>query len=211
MTAMRDKTMANDPQNRAAPGMGWPVAIFIGTAMLAGGFAGYNRAAAETGGPALSPWIGALIATALGVTAFGFYVRRHADWFRSWSPRKRLYWVSILLAGTLGMVSAIMLQADGNTELFDNGALPPSVAIGLSALWVVGLVVSLIIYHRTVDDHERHAYHRGALAGFYAFVFPCPVWWVLARAELAPPVEAMPLFLLSMVANAVVYLWFKFR
>src|SRR3546814_2197857 len=76
------KTMANDPQNRAAPGMGWPVAIFIGTAMLAGGFAGYNRAAAETGGPALSPWIGALIATALGVTAFGFYVRRPADWFR---------------------------------------------------------------------------------------------------------------------------------
>src|SRR3546814_2765499 len=88
-----------------------------------------------------------------------------------------------------------MVQADGNTELFDNGALAPSVAIGLSALWVVGLVVSLIIYHRTVDDHERHAYHRGALAGFSAFVFPCPVWWVLARAELAPPVEAMPLFL----------------
>src|SRR3546814_5715560 len=83
MTAMRDKTMANDPQNRAAPGMGWPVAIFIGTAMLAGGFAGYNRAAAETGGPALSPWIGALIATALGVTAFGFRSEEHTSELQS--------------------------------------------------------------------------------------------------------------------------------
>src|SRR3546814_17032183 len=126
--------------------MGWPVAISIGTAMLAGGFAGYNLAAAETGGPALSPWIGALIATALGATAFGFYVRRHADWFRSWSPRKRLYWVSILLAGPPGVVSALMLWADGHTELLDNGARDPYVAIWLLALWVVGCVVFFIIY-----------------------------------------------------------------
>lgn len=210
MMAMKDKTMAND-QKRAAPGMGWPVAIFIGTAALAGGFAGHNRAAIEAGNPALSPWIGALIAIALGTAAFALYVRRHADWFRRWSPRKRLYWISMVLAGGLGMVSAIMLQSASEAKLLSNGPLTPTLAIGLAALWVVGLAVSLIIYHRNVDDHERLAYHLGGLAGFYAFVFPCPVWWVMARADLAPPVEAMPLFALSLVANAIVYFWFKFR
>lgn len=209
--ALKDKIMANDPRNRAAPGMGWPVAIFIGTALLAGAFAGYSKAAAEAGDPALAPWAGAAIAIAMGAAAFAVYVRRHADWFSRWSPRKRLYWVSLVLAGALGMVSAIMLQAGGDAELFDNSTLTPSLAVGLSVLWVAGLAVSLVIYHRNVDDHERHAYRLSGLAGFYAFVFPCPVWWVLARAGLAPPVEAMPLFLLSLAANAIAYLWFKFR
>ncbi|XVJ64435.1 MAG: hypothetical protein HEQ22_09905 [Sphingopyxis sp.] len=191
--------------------MAWPIAIFIGTAMLAGGFAGYSEARVEHGQSALSPWAGAMIAIALGAAAFALYVRRHADWFARWSPRKRLYWISILLAGALGLVSAIMLQAGGNADLLSDSALTPALASGLSVLWVAGLTVALILYHRTVDDHERDAYNRAALAGFYAFIFPCPVWWVLARADLAPPVEAMPLFALSMAVNAVVYCWFKFR
>lgn len=203
--------MTNDPQYRRIPGMGWPIAIFMGTAMLAGAFAGYSETRAELGHPALAPWAGAMIAIALGAVAFAFYVRRYADWFRQWSPRKRLYWASLALAVALGLVSAIMLQAGGDTDLMSESALTPALAIGLSAFWIVGLLVTATIYHRTVDDHERLAYHLGGLAGFYAFVFPCPVWWVLARAELAPPVEAMPLFALSLTANALVYFWFKFR
>lgn len=212
MMVTKDMSMANDPLQRRIPGMGWPVAIFIGTAMLAGGFAGYSEARADAGHDALPAWAGALIAIALGAAAFALYVRRHADWFRQWSLRKRLYWVSMVLAGSLGMISAIMLQAGGHgTGLMSNSPMTPTLAIGLSIFWVVGVVVAMVIYHRSVDDHERRAYHLGGLAGFYAFVFPCPVWWVLARAELAPPVEAMPLFVLSLAANAVVYFWFKFR
>lgn len=211
MTAMKDKIMTNDPQRRRIPGMGWPIAIFVGTAMLAGAFAGYSETRAELGHPALAPWAGAMIAIGLGAAAFALYVRRHADWFRQWSPRKRLYWIGLVLAGTLGLVSAIMLQANGDTDLMSDSAMTPTLAIGLSALWLIGLVSALIIYHRTIDDHERMAYQIAGLAGFYASVVPCPMWWVLARASLAPPVEAMPLFVLSLTVNALVYCWFKFR
>lgn len=213
MMAMKDMTMVNEPQKRRAPNMIWPIAIGIGTAMLAGGFAGYNDAAAERGDAVLAPWIGPVVAVLIGGLALAYYVRRHADAFRSWSPRKRLYWISLILSGALGFVAAMVMQAgsDGTDGLFSNAALTPPVAIALSAMWVVGLTIALILYHRTVDDHERQAYHLGGLAGFYAFVFPCPVWWVLWRADLAPPVEAMPLFGLSLAANAVIYFWYKFR
>lgn len=213
MMAMKDMTMVNEPQKRRAPNMIWPVAIGIGTAMLAGGFAGYNDAAAERGDAVLAPWIGPVVAVLIGGLALAYYVCRHADAFRSWSPRKRLYWISLILSGALGFVAAMVMQAgsDGTDGLFSNAALTPTVAIALSAMWVVGLTIALILYHRTVDDHERQAYHLGGLAGFYAFVFPCPVWWVLWRADLAPPVDAMPLFGLSLAANAVIYFWYKFR
>ncbi len=211
MTVSRERKMANDRKQGGAPGMGIPIAIGIGTAMLAGAFAGYNESTVEAGGKPLATWIGPLFALAIGAAAIAYYFRRHADWLRSWSPRKRLYWISLLLAGALGFVTAILLQSTGTGGLFNDDAISPAVAILLSLLWTVGLMVSLIIYHRNVDDHEMLAYRRGGLAGFYAFIFPCPVWWVLARADLAPPVEAMPLFALSLTANALAYLWFKFR
>ncbi len=39
-----DMTMANETRQRRL-GLGWPIAIFMSTALLAGGFAGYNKAA----------------------------------------------------------------------------------------------------------------------------------------------------------------------
>jgi hypothetical protein len=211
--AMKGMMMDIDPKPRGVPSMWVPVAIGLVTAMLAGGFAGYNQAAAESGDAALAPWLGPLLAIALGGIALALYVRRHADWFRNWSPRKRLYWVSVILSGALGFVAALVLQIgpQGADGLLSNSAMTPNVAIGLSLLWIVGLIVALFLYHRSIDDHERQAYHLGALAGFYAFVMPCPAWWVLWRADLAPPVDAMLLFALSLTVNAAVYFWFKFR
>jgi uncharacterized membrane protein YhaH (DUF805 family) len=213
MMVTKDAMMNIDPKSQRRPSMWVPVLIGLGTAALAGGFAGYNQAAVENGEAALAPWVGPLVAIAIGGIALALYVRRHADWFRSWSPRKRLYWISLTLSGALGFVAAMVMQSgpQGSDGLFSNAAMTPTVAIALSAMWVIGLAIALVLYHRTVDDHERHAYHLGALAGFYAFVFPCPVWWVLWRADLAPPVEAMPLFAVSLIANAAVYFWFKFR
>lgn len=206
----KEMTMATEPKPPRAPGMIMPVFIGLCTAMLAGGVAGFNQAMINSGDPALAPWVGPLVAIVFGVAAIALYIRSHAEFFRRWSPRKRLYWASIFGAGTLGMVSAITLQAGGG-DLYSNTALSPTVAIALSALWVVGLALSLIAYERTIDDHERRAYHLGTLWGFYAFVIPCPAWWVLHRAGLAPPIDAMILFVASLVVNALVYLWFKFR
>ncbi len=209
--ATKDMTMGNDPGKARAPSMTVMVAIAIGTALFAGGFAGFNEAQIEAGDAAVASWAAPLIAIGLGGAVLAFYVWRRADGFRSWSRRKRIYWTSLIFSGALGLVTALLLQDGPGDGLISNSALTPTLAVALSLLWVVGLTIALALYHRSADDHERYAYHQSGLAGFYAFVFPCPVWWVLWRADMAPPVDAMALFGLSLLVNAAVYLWFKFR
>jgi hypothetical protein len=207
--------MANEPQERRAqPGLLWPMAILFGTTVLTGFMLGYNDAMAEHGDPALTPWAAGLIPVALGTLALAFYLRRFGAFWRQWSPRKRRYWASLLLAGALGVVSGIVWQT-GTHEHGGNilviRSITPTVAVILSLLYVGGLAIAMILYHRSVDDHERQAYYKGALAGFCAFAFACPVWWMLERADLAPPVNAMALLVAAMIVNSIVYAWFKFR
>ena len=115
----------------------------------------------------------------------------------------------------LGLLTAILLrsgQADVTADpFFSNSALSPQIAILLALLWGAGISIAVFIYQRTIDDHEERAYLWAGLAGYYAFVIPAPMWWVRARADLAPPVDAMLLFGLTIITNALVYLWLKFR
>ena len=165
------------------------------------------------GGDGLAPWVGAVLAVALGGVGAGALC----------APARRLVPQLVaaqaaLLASASSCRAARLSSPPGVADrpqradgLLSNSALTPNVAIGLSLLWVVGLIVALFLYHRTIDDHERQAYLWAGTRRLLRLCYPCPVWWVLARADLAPPVDAMLLFALSMIVNAVVYFWFKFR
>ena len=131
---------------------------------------------------------------------------------RPLSPRRRRYWLSLGLAAIIGGVIGGWMAADrGAAALVSNGPVSESFAIGTSIAWAVGLAICMLVYHRAIDDHEERAWLWAGLAGWYAFIFPAPIWWILHRAELAPPADAMLLFLLSMAVNGAVYLWLKFR
>lgn len=136
---------------------------------------------------------------------------------RSPSPRQRRYRFAIGFSAVLGAIIGVWLALDQpkdgqhGPDVIFNGPLSANFAIVASLLWVVGLAVAMVIYHRAIDDHEERAWLWAGLTGWYAFIVPAPVWWVLHRATLAPPVDAMWLFLLSMVANAIVWLWLKYR
>lgn len=135
---------------------------------------------------------------------------------RPLSPRRKRYRLALGLAAVVGGIVGGWQVADqpvgrSGAELAFNGSLSPTFAIGASLLWTVGLAIAMLIYHRAVDDHEERAWLWASTAGWYAVIFPAPVWWVLHRASLAPPVDAMALFILSMVANGIVWLWLKFR
>ena len=135
---------------------------------------------------------------------------------RGMSPRRKRYWFSLGFAAVIGGIIGGWMVADqpagGNpVELLSNGALTPGFAIGASVIWSLGLAIAMIFYHRSIDDHEQRAWLWASTWGWYAFIFTTPVWWVLHRAALAPAPDAMLLFLLSMAANCVVYLWLKFR
>lgn len=216
MMAMKDMTMANEPNGaRRHPGILWPLIITLGTVFLMGGVAGHLDAHRADGGNGPSGLVAGGLVVLAGAFVMWLYLRRFGAFWRGWSHRKRLYTASIIGSVLLGMVAAIMLrsgQSDvASDPFFSNSALSPQIAIGLALLWSGGISIAVFIYQRTIDDHERHAYLWAGLAGYYAFVIPAPVWWVLARADLAPPIDAMPLFAVTIVTNAVVYLWLKFR
>lgn len=136
---------------------------------------------------------------------------------RPMSPRRKRYWIALGLAGLFGGVLGGWMQiAQGDPKtvglaLLGNSPLPPSFAIGASIIWVVGMVVSLVLYHRAVDDHEERAYLWAGTAAWYTLTLAAPTWWVLARANLAPPADAMLLFFGALVVNGVVWLWLKYR
>ncbi len=132
------------------------------------------------------------------------------------SPRQRRYRFALGFSAILGGILGGWMVADqpagrNGIEAAFHGSLSMGFAIGASLFWVIGLAIAMIIYHRAIDDHEERAWLWAGLAGWYAFIVPAPVWWVLNRAQLAPPPDAMLLFLLSMGVNAVVWVWLKYR
>ena len=132
------------------------------------------------------------------------------------SPRQRRYRFALGFAAVVGGIVGGWMVADqpngrGGLEMAFNGSVSTGFAIGASLFWVIGLAISMVIYHRAIDDHEERAWLWAGLAGWYAFIVPAPVWWVLHRADLAPPADAMLLFMFSMVVNAIVWLWLKYR
>ena len=136
---------------------------------------------------------------------------------RPMSPRRKRYWIALGMAGLLGGVLGAwmqMSQDDPSTiglALISNAPVTPIFAIGGSIAWIVGMIASLLIYHRAVDDHEERAYLWAGTAAWYTLTLAAPTWWLLARAGLAPPADAMLLFLGALVVNALVWLWLKYR
>ena len=152
---------------------------------LMGGVAGYLDAHRADGGDGPSGLVAGGIVLLAGVGVMWLYLRRFPLFWQGWSRRKRLYTASIAGSVLLGLLTAILLrsgQADVTADpFFSNSALSPQIAILLALLWGAGISIAVFIYQRTIDDHEERAYLWAGLAGYYAFVIPAPMWWVLAR------------------------------
>ena len=218
MTATREVRMSRDdtkPRSLAAL-IAWPIVITLIAAGLFGGFAGYNQAVLDNGGSPLPAWAGPLAALGFGALALTFYARRYYPSWQSLSPRKRRYWLTLGFCAAIGGIVGGWLVADqptcrGFAEMLASGSLSPGFAVGASLLWTAGLAIGMVFYHRSIDDHEERAWLWACVAGWYAFIFPAPAWWVLHRADMAPPVDAVLLFFLSLIVNAIVWAWLKFR
>ena len=135
---------------------------------------------------------------------------------RPMSPRRKRYTMALVLAGMFGGILGGWMQfSQGNTTaglaILGNSPLPANFAIGASIIWIAGMIVSLVIYHRAVDDHEERAYLWAGTVAWYTIALAAPAWWVLHRASLAPAPDVMLLFAGALVVNGAVWLWLKYR
>jgi drug/metabolite transporter (DMT)-like permease len=215
MTAMERNVTDPQKPKSSRNAIAWLFVGLIAAIFFAGATAGFLDALAKDGKAPISSVFGAAI---VGLTISVASIMLFAPSLSAWqdlSPRRRLYWSSLGGAALVGGIIGMLLQLDGSVTgpetLFGDAPLSPNFALAAAALWAVGIAGSCLAYHRAIDDHEERAWLWAGLAGWYAFIVPAPAWWVLHRASIAPPVDAMMLFFVSMLVNAAVWLWLKFR
>ncbi len=132
------------------------------------------------------------------------------------SPRRRRYWLSLGIAAAIGLMFGFGAGYTSDapdlwSELTSAGPLESIVALVMSLVWLAGMTISLWVYHRAIDDHEERAILWASTASWYFLMFAGPVWWLLGRASLLPPVNGIVLLFAALVLNALVWLWLKFR
>ena len=186
--------------------------------------AGFSYAIFEDGQLPTKPLAYLIFAAMLGLVAVVGWVL--VTLIRSRNPQAmsgfdRRYWKMWAVVAALGMPVGIGIallglgdQGDGFSLVLSNSPIAPLTAIIGSLLVGVPLVMSAIIYHRTIDDHEERAYLWGSTVAFYFLALTFPLHWLLQRGGLIPALTigmALLLILFSCIIQAIVWALFKFR
>lgn len=124
--------------------------------------------------------------------------------------------IMILVASglPLGLLLGMAGDAQPHDTVFSNGPLDPLLAGIAAATLVIVLAGTLILYHRSIDDHEQQAYLWANSLAFYFLALALPAAWLLARGGLIAPIgigSAMLILLAAFVINFTVWAWLKFR
>ena len=133
----------------------------------------------------------------------------------------RRYWKMWGVIVLLGMPVGVALAAfglddpgDGFSMMLSNSPIAPLTAILVSLAVAILLTASLVIYFRTIDDHEERAYLWGTNIAFHFLALAFPLYWLLARGGLVPQITiaiALLIVLLSCIVQSIVWALFKFR
>lgn len=143
---------------------------------------------------------------------------RRAPAPKSASTKANQRWMAIsgALGGVVGFALALPILRNHDFDSTITGSmiydpLPTWLAVAAALLWGVALPIISWRWERVVDEHEREAYREGAVAGFYVIAIGAPVWWLLSRGGLMPPVDPVILYAAVLVASSVVWMWRKYR
>lgn len=119
-----------------------------------------------------------------------------------------------LLFGLAGVVSVLAVavvifgtsHSDGNPVWSNSENIRPVVAFVAIVFWLASIGLSWWWYY-SADEHERRANDVGFLIGGGLFMAVTPVWWLLYRAGIAPPPDAMVLWYITIVAMGIGWWW----
>lgn len=119
------------------------------------------------------------------------------------------------LSGLVGALAIVVLmlgtRGDGANPVWSNSQnVSIGVAVAAIAIWLLSMALSWWWY-RSADEHDRRANDVGFLAGGGLFIAVTPVWWILSRAGLMPPPDAMVLWYATVVAMGIGWGWYRNR
>lgn len=185
-------------------------AIAFAVGMIAG-------AAEAGGGHSIGFFIALALAGLILVGCVWLTIRMLPAYRLPRSPRMRQGRLLLYGSGLTGIVigaSSILIQGDDPRGVWRivTGAdpIPPA----LAWLLVVGMVISLLLsvrWHRLLDEHERAAYDFGAVAAIYVYFAVSINWWVLWRAEIAPAINGVAIFVITTVTWILGWLVRRYR
>ena len=199
------------------------LAVVLGVFAI-GMVGGFSYALIEDGQLPTKPQVYLIFAAMIGLVVASGWVL--LSLFRSiqsagMSRFDRRYWKMWLVIFALSMpigaavaVLGLSDQRDGLTLILSNAPIAPLAAILVSVAMTMLLVMAAVIYHRTIDDHEEHAYLWGSTIGYYFLVLAFPLHWLLARGGLVPQITigiALLIILASCVVQAIAWAMLKFR
>jgi hypothetical protein len=131
--------------------------------------------------------------------------------------RTRRYWAILGGCGLIGGVLGFTMgqgtsKSDGSlTSFLTNDAIATTPAMIFAIAWGIAIPIMMWFFHRTIDEVQERAYLWCGMIGWYAVTTITPIWWILGRAKLLPPADAMIILLISMVVSSIGYLIAKYR
>ena len=135
----------------------------------------------------------------------------------SLSRRQKQYWGSLVAAAALGLLMGWFLDSTDapgkdSKDIFDLSLaiISKSSAISISALYLISFIIIFTLYHKGMDEQEERAYLIANTASWYFVILSAPIWWILSRSGIAPPIEPMTIATVSFVINISVWAWKKF-
>ena len=199
------------------------IALLLGAGglFLIGMAVGVIMAMIEKGEMPSRPWLAALpfVTVPLGIGA-AYLAWRLVAPPQSASGYEKRYWRTMLIMIGISVPVGIMLAMTADRAAlrafnpFASTPIAPSIAILLAFLITAAFLVTLVLYHRAVDDHEERAYLWGSQVAYYFLILAFPAWWLLERGGMVHPITTGSAFiaiLISFVVQAAVWAWLKFR
>lgn len=126
---------------------------------------------------------------------------------------RNIIMASGFLGGLIGLVLVISSPDFGDDAfvIFSDSPIPPSIAIIMSA--IIGLIIPALTFYwhkNAIDEQESFIARSSALPAFYFFLLAGPIWWILARGDVAPPVNGIWLYFITLTIFYVFYIKNKY-
>lgn len=122
--------------------------------------------------------------------------------------RRAKFWKTIvvfmIVAAVAGFVSGLTTGFTGKDI-----TMIPALAVAGVIAGLVGFVALSVWFYRTVDELEVADNLWASMIGFYVYAAALPAWWALREAGVAPAINHWAIYIASVAAATIVYLWRK--